>query len=385
MGAQQLAHDRDVLDVVDPHEDDREVARDALRPERRRPAAAAANRVGGRTQRRIGVEHVAGETLKEAGLLGVDAEIAQLHLRLGPRQRGRAVEGGRVLVLVDQVQHLAAGRRDDRPERDAHRAARRHPHATTQREDGIEDGADGVRKRPAVHHRDRRPDVAAAAEEAGAVGFDLRLAHRLAFDDGEVRRPDLGLAGRATTPRREDGAVPGEILGLHEELGEGRVRRVGGGRREHEFGVRRELDVPRAAARIRDRDAPNLGVVLRRDDDLERRRDRPVVPDELGAILGERDVVAVRLHAARLVAGGPHVPGLHVAQEDVAPPVVAGDVLAPARDAEIAPAAVPGAGARQHHRVPAVREQVHLRRGGVRGAEPPHRRQLEVADRRRRR
>ena len=35
---------------------------------------------------------------------------------------------------------------DDRPERDAHRPARRHPHAAAQREDGIEHGADGVRR-----------------------------------------------------------------------------------------------------------------------------------------------------------------------------------------------------------------------------------------------
>ena len=277
-------------------------------------------RVGGRTQRRIGVEHVAGETLKEAGLLRVDAEMAQLHLRLGPRQRGRTVEGGRVLMLVDQVHRLAAGRRRHRPERDARRPARRHPHAPAQREHGIEDGAGSVGERPAVHHRDRCPDLAPAAEEAGPVGLELRLAHLLAFDDGDVRRPDLGLAGRATAPRRQDGTAPGEMLRLHEELGESRVRGVGGGRRQHELGVRRDLDVPRAAAGVRDRDAAYLGVVLRRDDDLERRGDRSVVPDELGAILGERDVVAVRLHAARLVAGGPDLAALHVAQEDVGCP-----------------------------------------------------------------
>src|SRR3972149_11354685 len=124
---------------------------------------------------------MAREALEEARLLRVDAEMAQLHLRLGPRQCGRAVEGGRVLMLVDQVQGLATGRRDDRPERDARRPARRYPHATAQREDGIEDRADAVRKRPAVDDGDRRPNLVSAAEETGPVGLDLRLAHPLAL------------------------------------------------------------------------------------------------------------------------------------------------------------------------------------------------------------
>src|SRR5512139_1687590 len=142
---------------------------------------------------------MAREALKEACLLRVDAEMAQLHLRLSPRKCRGAVEGGRVLVLVDQIQHLAAGRCDDSPECDAHRSARGHAHASTQCEDGIEDGASRVRQRPAVHYGDRRSNFATAAEEARTVGFDLRLAHRLAFDNGKMGCPDLWLAGRAAS------------------------------------------------------------------------------------------------------------------------------------------------------------------------------------------
>ena len=69
VGAQHLADDGDVLDVVDAHQHDRQVAGNALRPERRRAAAAAADGVGRRPQRRIGVDHVAGETLKQARLV----------------------------------------------------------------------------------------------------------------------------------------------------------------------------------------------------------------------------------------------------------------------------------------------------------------------------
>jgi hypothetical protein len=145
VGAQQLANDGDVLDVVDPRQDDRQIARNALCPERRRAAAAAAYRVGRRTQRRIGVQHVARETLKQARLIRIDAEMAQLHLRSGPGQCNCAVEGRRVVMLISKVQHIAARRGDNRPESDACRPARRNPHPLAQREHGIEHAADRAR------------------------------------------------------------------------------------------------------------------------------------------------------------------------------------------------------------------------------------------------
>ena len=90
-------------------------------------------------------------------------------------------------------------------------------------------------------------------------------------------------------------------------------------------------------AGVGDRDAPDLGVVLGRDDDLERRGERAVAAHELGAILGEHHVVAVGPRAARLVAGRPHLAAVDVAQEDVAAPVVARRVLAPARHGDARP------------------------------------------------
>ena len=46
MGAQQLADDLQVLDVVDPADDDRQVAGNAEGPQLRRSADAASERVG---------------------------------------------------------------------------------------------------------------------------------------------------------------------------------------------------------------------------------------------------------------------------------------------------------------------------------------------------
>ena len=125
VGAQQLADDLQILDVVDPNQHDGQVARDPVRPQRGRAALASAEHLGSRAQRRVGVEDAIREALEELRFVRPDTEMTELHLRLGPRQRDGALEGGRVMVLVDQVERLVAGRRDQRPERDADRGARR--------------------------------------------------------------------------------------------------------------------------------------------------------------------------------------------------------------------------------------------------------------------
>ena len=126
--------------------------------------------------------------------------------------------------------------------------AGRDAHAPAQREDRIEHRTDRVRERPAVDHRDRRSDAAAAAEEAGPVGLDLGFPTTLAIDDGEMRSPDFRLGRRSPPARRQDGAYFGEIFGLDEQLGERRMRDVGGLRRQHELGIGRDLDLAHAAA-----------------------------------------------------------------------------------------------------------------------------------------
>ena len=150
-------------------------------------------------------------------------------------------------------------------------------------------------------------------------------------------------------------------------------------RRQHDLGVRRQLDLPRPRPEVRERDAPDLGVVLRRHDHLERGADGPVPPDDLRPVLGKRDRVAVRRAAPRLVAGRPGLAAVDVAKEHVGPPRVARDVLPPARDGEIAPAAVARARRRQHHRVASVREQLGPRHRAVRRGEAPLDRRHELA------
>src|SRR4029079_16724644 len=92
----------------------------------------------------------------------------------------------------------------------------------------------------------------------------------------------------------------------------------------------------------------------------------------------------IRLDPARLVARGPDLAALYVAQEDVAAPIVARAVFAPARDPEVSPVTVPRANARQHDRVATVREQVRFRHCLVRGAKLSYRGNLQFAHRERR-
>ena len=369
--AQELAHDPEVLRLVDLHEDDRQVAGDAVGPERGRATGVTAEHGRRRPQRPLGVEHAPGQALEQVRLVGADAEVMELHLGLGPRQRGRALERGRVAVLVGEVQGHLTGGRDHRGEGDAHRRPGLDADPAPEADDRIEDRADRVGEGQAVAHGSRAADLPASPEEPGAVGLPLQIAQRLALDDDHVRQPDGLLLGRAGPAAGQQQVELGKALRLHEQVGERRMRRVRSLLGQDDLGVRRHVDLARPAAAVGERDAPDLGVVLGRHDHLERGGDGAVVPDDLGAILGEDDLVAVRLAAAGLVAGRPALAALHVTEEDVRPPDVARDVFPPPREGEIAPAAVPRARAGQHHRVAAVGQQVRPRHGAVRRRESP--------------
>ena len=72
------------------------------------PRSLRASRPGGRPQRRVRVEDPVGQALEEVGLVGLDAQVMELDLGLRPGQGRRPFEGGRLAVLVGQVQDLLA-------------------------------------------------------------------------------------------------------------------------------------------------------------------------------------------------------------------------------------------------------------------------------------
>jgi len=91
VSADQLADYFQIFGLVDSDQDDRQVARYIRAPEFRRAALAALQHVGRRPERRIRIEHAICETLKQMRLVGADAQVMQLHLRLGPRERDSAI------------------------------------------------------------------------------------------------------------------------------------------------------------------------------------------------------------------------------------------------------------------------------------------------------
>ena len=192
---EELADDLQILDLIDPTHDDRYVARNAVRPQHRRLSLTACQDIGCRAERRVRIEHVAGEALEQAGLVRVDAQVEQLDLRLGPGQKAGALERGRVVMLVGQAEHVAARGRDEGPERDVRGGSRCQPDAAAQTEDRIEHGAGRVGERSTIDDRNGRANATSASQKACPVRLELWAADHFAFDDGQVGRPDRRLVG----------------------------------------------------------------------------------------------------------------------------------------------------------------------------------------------
>src|SRR3989442_447647 len=80
VGAEQLPHDSHIVGLVDPDQGDRNVTRNPVGPRGGGPARVARQHVRGGPQRPVRVGNAAGGALKEVGLIGPDAEMAELNL-----------------------------------------------------------------------------------------------------------------------------------------------------------------------------------------------------------------------------------------------------------------------------------------------------------------
>jgi hypothetical protein len=127
----------------------------------------------------------------------------------------------------------------------------------------------------------------------------------------QVQHPRRLFVERARPARAQDGAPLAQDLGLHEEIAEGRMQRIGRRRCDHHFGVTGDLDGAALPRAIGDAHPAQFDVVLRRDDDLGMGLESParrcdgIAAAELGAALGEDRLVALGPLARRLMAGRP--------------------------------------------------------------------------------
>ena len=271
-----------------------------------------------------------------------------------------------VAVLADQLQAAVALLGGAGDEVDGGRLFRFQRDAAADRHDRVEHRAFAVGQLRllAIEHL-RFGRAAAAADEPRAVGLvgdrvDVGVVHRQ-----QVEHPRHMLVGRARTARAHDRLQLLHQFGLHEQLAEGGVQRVGDRRRQHHLGVAGQLDRAARAAAVGDARAAQFDVVFRRHHDLGVRVELAFAHAELGARVGEDRLELLGLPLRGLVRGGPAVAAGDVAQVAEHAPVVARDVLVPARQRQLAAPAVAAAGAAQHHVVAAVRQQLHGRARAV--------------------
>ena len=258
----------------------------------------------GRAQRGIGIEDARRQPLEEVRLVGRDPEVAQLDLRLRPREARHALERRRVAVLGGE-------REDGAPAMSATTVARCTrtvaPGARRTRRRrlkiGIEHRAGGVRQRTPLRDRDRIPDVASRVRESApgpsrtgrcrpiSPSTVITWAAQTGCSRSRGRRPATSASSAGTnsvcTKRFEKAGCAASAAGG----------------REDDLGVRRHLDLARPRSAVRQRHLADLGVVLRRDDDLQGRRDRPVACD--GSRRGPPSRRPRRSRARRRPAGIP--------------------------------------------------------------------------------
>ena len=191
MRGKDLMDLRQIGGIVDQHQHDGQIARDAKGPEPGLRTGARDDARGAAAQAGIGTQQEPGQRLQIGGFGIGDAEVAQLHLRLCPGQRYGTAKGGWVAVAVDHVEKRGRAVGDHRPKGHAHPSARRHHHAAADGEDRVEHCACGARQGCIGHGG--AGQCLPPPDEAGAVGFHLHRRGLFAFDNGDMGGPDLGL------------------------------------------------------------------------------------------------------------------------------------------------------------------------------------------------
>ena len=198
----------------------------------------------------------------------------------------------------------------------------------------------------------------------------------------QPRRP---LLSRPRPPGTEDRLPFAHQFRLQEQVAEGGVSQVVFLRGQDHFRIASHLNGPWSIGPVRHGDSPQLNVVLGGDANLHVRIDLCLAAAEFGTALGENRFVPSRGLERRLPRCGPEGAALQVAQVAKRSPTIARAVFAPARNGQVAPAAVAAARAGHHEMVSAVGKQIDLRdrptwvgkdphrapifgRGGVRGA-----------------
>jgi hypothetical protein len=268
MGLHKLAHEIDVGRSADLKQHDRQVAGDGVTPQARLATAVLdeQGRIG--AQRGIGVDDATRQPRIQlrVGLCSVD--LAQHDLAVGPSQVENAVREMAVVIFVDQAQGRVAGVGDARDNIDRGRLLRIQGQQIADGDNRIQHRAVAARQRRRIVHGQRGGGAAGAADEAQAVGLVGHCSDIDTVRDHQVEHPGSRLAQRTRSARAQDGTPLGQNLGLDKKVAEGRVQFVGGRRRDDDFGITRDIDLPALPRAIGDAHPAQLDVIFGRHDDL---------------------------------------------------------------------------------------------------------------------
>ena len=128
----------------------------------------------------------------------------------------------------------------------------------------------------------------------------------------DVQSPDRLLIARARPAAAQQRRGRGQVFGLEEELGEGRMSLVGAAVVEGDLGVAGHLQRAGPGAVVGQRDPPDLGIGIGRDRNLVARLDVCIAAPKDGPVRTEDRLVVVGVSAERLPTGRPGAAAIEV-------------------------------------------------------------------------
>src|SRR6266481_1058924 len=144
MCGQYLSHDFHVTEVTNHDDDDRQITRNALSPERSLTFGAAAKAPRRRSKLGLWKDNQAGQLLKDLHIGTPNVQPAHLKLGMGPRGLKSARASVKLRVAPRQCDNTFTGVCHYRNERELKSLVRQNCDAPAQAEDRIEHGADAA-------------------------------------------------------------------------------------------------------------------------------------------------------------------------------------------------------------------------------------------------
>ena len=357
----QLSDNLDLHPVADAKQDDGRVTRNAVAPQAALASTVVLEHAGAGAPGGVGIYQRVGQTAVELGVTLRGIEMAQRHLAVRPRQVKGAVGHAAVLILFDERQRRfpAFGHSQDQTNDGAF--IRRQRDRAPQRNNRVEDGAGGVGQRREVLHRGRVGQGATAPDKPRTIRFigDFTLLATLA--PNEVQQPRRLLILGPSPAGAEEGGQFLRKFGLHEEIAEGGMRRVRVRLGEHHFRVTGQFNEPHRVGTIGDRDPAQFHVVLWRHADLRMDFQAGMTMPKLRARLREDGFVAFGRPQRGLMSAGPKVSRRDIPEVNKCSPAIAGRILAPSGNRQVAPPAVAAARRGDDNVIAAVGQEMNLR------------------------